>query len=383
MKVILLNLIIFLLPLILFAQQESKNYNDLLLDYYQNQRFAEAADFLIKNNPEPINNQKTLAALAYSSQMAGRLSIAEGYYERIYASDSTNNAIIYKLGNINLKRGNNSKALEYFKKIISRDSNNFNVYKQMAFIAEQKSDILNQLLNLKKANKINPTETDVAYDLTNIYIRFNQYNNADSVITNALSADTNNFSLLDGKIQVDYHLKKYEETIRECNIMLNAGEQSTRIINYLGESYFNLKKYTECINSLKTLDSNNTATETSFYFMAMSYKALKNMKMAIIYFEKAISAAISGNVKSYYGEIADSFNQIKLPAEALSNYKKSLLYGELPLTYYEIANIYDIDLHNKTLAINYFKKFVNSNPTPDKKAYLKYAKQRINELTRH
>jgi tetratricopeptide (TPR) repeat protein len=383
MKLTLLNFIVILFPVLLFAQSEAKTNNELLLEYYQNQKFGEATDYLIKNNPEPVTNIKTLAAIAYSSQMAGKLAMAETYYERIYTIDTTNTSVIFSLGNINIKRGNNSKAFEYYKKILAIDSNNFNVYKQLASISRNKGEFADQLSFLIKANKINPIEADVAYDLGSIYMGFDKYKLADSIINPALAVDTGNFILLEGKIQVDYHLERYKETISECNKLIDAGEQSTHIINYLGESYFKLKQYKDCINTFKNLEASNTASETSFYYMAMSFKALKDMKLAIAYLEKAIKAAMSGNVKSYYGEMADSFDQMKQPQKAITFYKKSLLYGELPLTYYEIANLYDIELHNKPLAISNFKKFIKTNPSDDKKAFVDYAKQRIKELSHH
>ena len=114
----------------------------------------------------------------------------------------------------------------------------------------------------------------------------------------------------------------------------------------------------------------------------MSYKALGNQPMAISYFEKAIKEAISNNVNSYYGEMADSYSQVHQVKNAVATYQKSLLYGELPLTYYDIASLYVVQLKNKALALQYYKKYVKSDPPGDQKAYLIYSKRRIGELSR-
>src|ERR1700744_6757413 len=90
-----------------FAQQTTPADNALLLDYYQTQRFDKAADYLKKTYPEPINAIKILKALAYCSQMDGKLPEAQAYYERVYALDSTSTSILFSLGNINMRRGNN------------------------------------------------------------------------------------------------------------------------------------------------------------------------------------------------------------------------------------------------------------------------------------
>src|ERR1700761_4549932 len=120
MKTLLLSLVFTCLVTITFAQQITKADNDLLLEYYQNQRFADAADYLKKTYPEPVTDTKILSSLAYTSQMAGGLPDAEGYYQRLYTQDSTNTAILFNLGGINIRRGNNAKALIYYKKILAK-----------------------------------------------------------------------------------------------------------------------------------------------------------------------------------------------------------------------------------------------------------------------
>src|ERR1700739_1558460 len=98
MKSTLICIAFCLSSFIVFAQETTKVDDALLLDYYQTQRFGEAADYLKKNYTEPITSAKALGQLAYTCNMAGRLAEAEGYYQRIYAIDSTNTPILYSLG---------------------------------------------------------------------------------------------------------------------------------------------------------------------------------------------------------------------------------------------------------------------------------------------
>src|SRR6201992_4523251 len=111
MKSACLGIIIIVYTLSGFCQQTRKADEATLLEYYQNQRFADAADYLKKIYPAPVTDNKALTQLAYTSQMAGKLADAEGYYQRIYNQDSTSMPLLFSLGNINLRRGNNAKAL--------------------------------------------------------------------------------------------------------------------------------------------------------------------------------------------------------------------------------------------------------------------------------
>lgn len=382
MKSLFINLIIICLIPAVYGQQGVKADDALLLEYYQNQRFADAADYLKKTYPEPVTDLKILGSLAYSSQIAGRLPDAEAYYGRIYAADTTNTTVIFSLGNIMARRGDNVKALFYFKKILLKDSTNFSVYKQMGSMSLNAGNVADALKYYEKANQINPGEPGVAYDLSSFYINAKQYQKADTIVSGALKADTANLLLLISKAQVDYHLEKYPETVLECIKLINYGQRQNLVISTLGTSYYKLKDYNNCIHTFKLLEETNTATEISYYCTGMSYKALGDQQMAISYFEKAIKEAISNNVNSYYGEMADSYSQVHQVKNAVSAYQKSLLYGVMPLTYYDIAGLYDVQLKNKALALQYYKKYVKSDPPKEQKEYLNYSKRRIGELSR-
>jgi len=163
---------------------------------------------------------------------------------------------------------------------------------------------------------------------------------------------------------------------------MQSGDRTTAVINMQGSSYYNLKSYENCIKTFKLIEDGKTASETSYYYTAMSYKALSNQSMAVVYFDKAIKEAVSPNVNSYYSEMADSYDILHQLKKAVNAYQKSLLYGVLPLTYYELANIYDAQLRNKAAAVRYFKKYIRSGPPKDQRAYMNYSKKRISELSR-
>ncbi len=383
MKIALLFILFTWLIIPVSAQQTPTVDNTLLLEYYQNQRFADAADYLKKTYPEPVADLKILSSLAYTSSMAGRLPEAEGYYQRIYAADTTNAAILFNLGSVNERRGNNAKAITYYKKILLKDSTNFSVYKEMATLSRSSGDLGNAINYLIKANKLNPTEPDVAYDLSSFFINLKLYKKADTIVTTALSADTANLMLLLGKAQIDYRLEKFPEAVTVCSHLIQSGNQTNEIINMLGNSYYSLKKYNDCIATLKQLEENKTASETSYYYMAMSYKALHNQALAVSYFDQAIKEAVSPNVNSYYGEMADSYDQLHQVKNAVNAYQKSLLYGVMPLTYYALGNLYDTELKNKALAKRYYKKYIGSSPPETQQSYMAYAKRRIGELSVH
>ncbi|MFI5138500.1 MAG: tetratricopeptide repeat protein [Sphingobacteriales bacterium] len=379
MKIISLILITFFLNLPAFAQQTQKADDAILLEYYQNQRYVEAADYLKNIYSEPVTDMKVLAKLAYASQMAGKLVDAENYYLRVYNSDSTNTTVLFNLGGINLRRGNGLKAAVFYKKIIEKDTNNFIVYKQLAKISFDKGEQADMINYLQKANKLNPAEPDVAADLSDILVNLKKYEQAEKVLNRAIAEDPDNIVLLISMLRLNASQDKFEETKNTCLKLIKLGDHSGYVSTKLGTAYYNLKDYDSCVAALIII-SPIEQSETSYYITGLAYKELKNQPKAIEYLKKAIDIGISPNIADYYGEIADSNEkQIKYKKAVLA-YQKALQFSEGSTLYYLLANLYDSKLRDKKNAIKYYKKFLASKTTEKQQIYTAFAKNRIAQL---
>ncbi|MBK0378979.1 tetratricopeptide repeat protein [Mucilaginibacter segetis] len=364
-----------------FAQQPKQIDQDLLLDYYQNQRFTEAADYLKQIYTEPVSNPKALAQLAYTSQMSGRLADAEKYYQRIYENDSTNTGVLFSLGSINLRRGNSAKAEIYYKKIAERDSTNFMVYKQLAQISKDNGNIASYLVNLQKANQLNTTDPDVASDLSEIYISLQQNDQAEKVLNKAIEADPENTVLMLSLMKLTYAQKKWQQTADLCQKLMQNGNTSGMVLTKLGVAYYNLKNFACGAETFADIEP-NAQNEFSFYYAAMCYKALNDQKMAIYYLNKAIVDGISPSIASYYGEIANSNEKLKRYRNALTAYQKGLQFKESPLLFYSIALLYDEHIKSRANALKYYRKYLSSHPPEEQKDLIKYCKSRVAALRR-
>ena len=351
--------------------------NALLLDYYQNQKFKDAYSYLKTVYTIPVNDAKALANLAYTAKMSGNLADAEGFYLQLMNKDSTNISILFNLGNVNISRGNKVKAITYYKKILQRDSSNFSVYQQLASLYETQYDTVNYGKYLIKANTIDPTDPDVAYDLGRLYIAFKKYDKAAITFDKAIKADTLNLILLKGRAEVSFLQKRYPETIKACVKLIDNGEKNAYVVNWLAISYFNLRQYQKSLITFQML-SGDMLNESSFFYIAMCYKGLDDQPNAIIYLQKALVDAISPNVGNYYEDLGDSYVSMHKPKKALAAYQKGLQFKEIPLIYYAIASLYDVDLKDAKTAVKYYKKYLatKSDDKNDQK-YIDYAKSRI------
>jgi len=360
--------------------QSSKADNALLLDYYQTQQFKEAAAYLKNVYPEPVTDQKALSQLAYTSLMAGVLADAEKYYQRVYQADTNNLSVLMSLASINMRRGNITKADMYYRTVTTKDTTIFTVYKQLAAIRAQKADIFGYINYLAKANHLNPQEADVASDLSDQYVDLKQLSLAESVLNTAIDADPENIVLLQSLIKLTHAQKKWPATIKTGLQLMQAGDGSFITLSKLAQAYYFTKDYKCCIEVLATLSADQQ-NESSHYWTGMSYKNLHENFKAVTYLKKAIEGGISPSIATYYGEMAGSYQSLKLYKKAESSYLKAFQFEESPLLYYSLADLYDINLKNKLMALKYFKKYMASKPPAKQQAFTDYAKSRITALS--
>jgi len=377
-----MKLILSLLLLTTFSHiyaQQSRANDALLLDLYQNQKYLEAAKYLKSIYPEPVTDTKILSRLAYTYQMAGKLPDAEVYYQRILDKDSVNIPVLLNLANINLKRENNAQAINYFQKVIALDSTNFMVYKQLGKLYMEQYNIPAQMRYLQKANTLNPQDDEVAADLSNTLISLKLYKPAQKILATALAADSLNMMLLRSMMKLTFGLKKYAAVIKTGEQIIALGDTSYAVVSKVGEAYFMLKNYPCCIETF-ALMPDMFQSESSYYFTAESYKALKNNPMAVNFFVKTLHESISQNTPLYYSEMADTYNEMHQVKTAISNYQKSLFFKDEGMVYYTLANLYDTSLKDKKNALKYYKKYLDSKPAAKDQQYIDYVQSRITEL---
>nr|WP_276900978.1 tetratricopeptide repeat protein [Pedobacter kyonggii] len=379
MKKLLTLLVLFGLNLAGYAQNKTAVDKEKLFDFYQTQRYADAAQYLKGIYGEESNDFKTLSQIGYCFLMAGNNVEAEKFYGKAYALQPQNLPILFSLGSINTKRGNTEKAKLYYGEIVKIDSNNFNVYKLLANLYGSPKDSL-KLIYLLKANQINPLEADVASDLAEIHSTYQEYEKAYNVLDIAIKGDSDNLVLQRAKLPIANQLKKYGEVIASGEKLLKDGADAG-VIKDVAKAYYYTKKYQKAIALFKLLEVAAMENEATLYYTSLSYRALKDYPQAAVYTKKTIDEAISPNTSSYYsllGLVYEENNQLTLANAA---YKKGLQFKATPTLYYRLAVFYDTRLKQGKNALKYYNLYLKSRPSMvDDKEEIKFSKDRIAQL---
>jgi len=379
MKKLLILLVLLGLSIGIYAQNATVIDKEKLFDFYQTQRYADAAQYLKSIYGDEVNDFKTLSQIGYCFLMAGNNAEAEKFYSKAYTLQPQSLPILFSLGSINTKRGNTEKAKLYYSEIVKIDSNNFSVYKLLANLYNSPKDSL-KLIYLLKANQINPLEGDVATDLAEEHSAYQQYEKAYEVLNVAIKGDSDNLVLQRAKLPIANQLKKYSEVIASGEKLLKDGSDAG-VIKDVAKAYYYTKKYQKAIDLFKQLEAAAMENEATFYYTSLSYRALKNYPQAAIYTKKTIDEAISPNTSSYYsllGLVYEENNQLTFANAA---YKKGLQFKATPTLYYRLALFYDTRLKQGKNALKYYNLYLKSKPSlTDDKEEIKFSKDRIAQI---
>lgn len=380
MKNLLPILALLVLSLASYAQNVNTVDKEKLFDFYQTQRYGDAAQYLKSIYGEEVNDFKTLSQIGYCFLMASNNVEAEKFYTKAYSLQPQNLPILFSLGSINTKRGNTEKAKLYYSEIVKIDSNNFNVYKLLANLYSSPKDDSLKLIYLSKANLINPIEGDVAADLAEVHAAYQRYEKAYDVLNIAIKGDSDNLVLQRAKLPIANQLKKYSEVIASGEKLLKDAADAG-VIKDVAKAYYYTKKYQKAIDLFKQLEVAAMQNEATLYYTSLSYRALKNYPQAAIYTRKTIDEAISPNTSSYYsllGLVYEENNQLALASAA---YKKGLQFKATATLYYRLAVFYDTRLKQEKNALKYYNLYLKSKPSlTDDKEEIKFSKDRIAQL---
>lgn len=184
MKNFLTLLFLFNLNLVGYAQNASAVDKEKLFDFYQTQRYADAAQYLKSIYGEEVNDFKTLSQIGYCFLMAGNNVEAENFTAKpIHCNHKT--SLFSLVWAASITKGEYRKGQKYNGEIVQIDRNNFNVYKLLANLYPLPTDSM-KLVYLLKANQINPLEGDVAADLAEVHAAYQQYEKAYDVLDIAI-----------------------------------------------------------------------------------------------------------------------------------------------------------------------------------------------------
>src|SRR3569833_749118 len=138
-------------------------------------------------------------------------------------------------------------------KFLQNDSTNFIVNKDLAEISVNEGDPKTITKYLEKANKLQPTDADVASQLSSYYIEVKRFMDAETVLDIAIDADQENIYLLQSFVKLKYTENKFKDVIDYGEKLFQLGDNSTFIRNKVGQAYYYTGKFDCGIETLMAI----------------------------------------------------------------------------------------------------------------------------------
>ncbi|WP_316817439.1 tetratricopeptide repeat protein [Pedobacter nyackensis] len=271
------------------AQTTDSLDREKLLQYYEAQQYAQAAEYL-QNFNKDSSDVKYIKQIAYANLMAGKLAEAKTFYLQV----------------------------------LTIDSNDFNAYKQLAKL-ENDPQNPSKKTYLLKANQLNATDADVAAQLADIYFKNNLFTKADEILKPALNADSANLQLLNVKMPLDMVLKRYNEAIKAGNSLIKSHKTPPEnLLHQMAVSYREIKDYKTATAYLQQAIKEGISPKIASYYglLGDSYESMKQNKEAIETYKRGLLFENNGSL--YYSIALVYEDKLNDKKNAISYYTQYL-----------------------------------------------------------
>lgn len=374
--------ITFIIVFITIASNAQVPDKEKISDFFQNQQYEDAIDYLKPFYIKDSANLQTLNSLGYAFYMNDNREEAKIYFQKIFDNDSNNISANQYLANIDISNRDYDLAKTFVYRLIHINPSRSSYFRILAWIYKKNREEDSARFYFKHAYYLAPADSKNILAYGDILINDSNYLKADSVLGAGLAKDPYNINFLKLLIQSSYDSKNYEGMIAPGEKLIRMGELQFPILSKLVFAFYSLKKYEDCIHLCELMDSNFIAVESTYYYESISWSKLNNLPRSNELLEKCLSYAVSKTAELYYYDLARNNETMKYYQKAISNYDTAYYLFGNPFMLYNIGRMYDEHLKNYREAKTYYAKYlVKAKPeTGDEKKLYRFVKSRYSEI---
>lgn len=339
-------------------------------------QFEEALKLLSRCH---IRNQKNITyinQIAYCHAQQGRYPDAKLYYKQTLKLDSVNVTAISSLGRLYEQERNYKTSLPYYQQLVALDSMNSYYHKRLAYNYSKLGDMFAGINAFLKAHQINPRDIEVVEQLSDVYLRTQNFEFAKEMLKKGLYIDPNNIKLLYIKARLHKYDSEHEGVVEAVTQAMSQGDTSSYYQMILGVAYLYLDSLDQTIFHLQDIVKREKDTEHTHHYLGVAYHKLNDLDRSVEHFEKAIEKGISSKIDIYYADLGSIAEEQKDYKAAIAHYEKAYSYDPKQEYLFHIGHNYDLYYKDKKTALRYYEKYLESGDTK----YKTYTADRIEKL---
>ncbi len=227
-----------------------------------------------------------------------------------------------------------------------------------------------------EAIKADTTDVFSIASLININIKLKNFGSAIQLSDAFVEKDSTNkqINLLNGLSY--YGADFYDEAVLRFQRCCLNGDSSLVVNRSLGISYYSLGENEKAFPYLLKSYTQDTTNNRVLYCLGVVSNEMRNFNNSVIYFQKILEKTIPSDMilYLYYRGLAKGYEGLEEYKNAAINYKEATKYGQQNQNmylYFTLGTIYDYELGEPSLALEYYVKYQNGL-----KNYLEKLKQK-------
>lgn len=331
-------LVVFLFSVMMMAQQ-SAIYTSPLTDYqkalqlFNNQQYLAAQTLFSQVKKQTDNPNVESDCAFYIANSAIRLNqqgadtMMENFVEN-YPTSTKKNTAFLDVADYYFENGKYAYAQKWYEKVdeasMSRtDREKFNFNNGYAsFVTKNYNDAKKYLTRVETSQKYG---SQAKYYLGFMSYQGDDYDSANKYFDQVSDDEKYKEKLSYYQADLNFKLGKFEKAIELAKEKLPTSDRNeiSELNKIIGESYFNLEKYSEAIPYLKEYQGRKGKWKnTDYYQLGYAYYKQKDYDSAISEFNKIVSANNSVAQNAYY-HLGESYVHVGKKQEALNAFRNA------------------------------------------------------------
>lgn len=307
-------------------------------------------------------NTIIISELAETNNNLGNYRQSLPYFKKLFELDTLNTVNAIRLSRAFFNIRNYQEPYQILLSVYQRDSSNVYVSKQLAFSAMRTGNDSLAIELYRRIIPLNPTDLNNYTNLASLYQMQNLYDQAVETLESGISVFPGEPLLLNRLGELHYSKRVYKKAIVPYEKLLATGDSLPGVIKNLGISYYYEKEYKKGIELLEkslTLVPNDPVAGL---FTGLCYKNLKDIKQSLAYLNFAAKIGIPSYMSDIYNQLGNIYTEMKVYGKSVEFLKKAYQLDSTKVDIlFKIANNYDLWLtKDKSQALQYYNAYLKS-----------------------
>lgn len=368
--------LIFMILLAVSAM--AQDVSDDMRAAFANQDYQKAISLSQSCYEADSNNIECLKILGTAANKSGDQAKAKQYLHILEKKDTTDIDVFVQLASIYEQQVQNARAIKYYSILNKRMPDNPLYFRKNANLYKGYGDKLEAFRLYARANKLNPRDVLTLKGLAELALSNDQPEMADSLINECLALDSMNIAMNYLLARSKYKQKEYGEVINVFNRIRGQVDHNSYYNKMQGYAYLQIDSVDLAITKFQLALVDEDDSEKLHYYLATAYEKKNNIEGALEHYDKAVKCAISPDLDLYHRNVGRLANKEKKYQKAIKAYQDAYKYSEDPVILYYLAAASDNYYKDKSIAINYYKKYIKS--AHQHAEYKDYARKRVRYL---